>query len=104
MSYWVVRRNNMYWGGHRREEWWYDRLNAWRYRLREDAVYVARQLDGARIVRVVTRPRSERLYLCERLAAWEPVVRAACEWAGDDGASEEGIYHAVRAMPKEHMP
>ena len=39
-----------------------------------------------------------------RLAAWEPVVRAACEWAGDDGASEEGIYHAVRALPKEHRP
>jgi hypothetical protein len=49
------------------------------------------------------RPPSERLYLAARIAAWEPVVRAAVEYESL-GPFADPLSDAVRAMQKEHWP
>ena len=64
----------------------------------------------AHLTHVRIRPRGERLYLTEKLAAWEPIVKQAVAFfEGVPGAIEtvkklHYIRQAVAAMPKEHRP
>ena len=71
--------------------------------------------DTPKLIHVRIRPRSERLYLAARLAAWEPVVRAAMAWQalGRKGFKAQienahvvngNLDVAVRAVAKEHRP
>jgi hypothetical protein len=92
------------------------RIEGKRYTRRSEAVSMLRARRRAsdnhtwRLIHVRIRPRSERLYLAARLAAWEPVVRAAIEFIGVGAMLDNGwgylhaLGDAVRALPKEHRP
>lgn len=112
IAVYVVKRADEYhaaWG------WTRSRALATRYATREHAKRVAGFIHGSRIVRLRTRPASERLYLAARLAAWEPVVRmvgvlAAADKRGDIH-SDNGVWAALArlvrlhdALPEEHRP
>jgi hypothetical protein len=100
--------------------WSPDALSLFRARLRDraDAVRAVKEMrkrgySNLRIVYVRVRPRSERLWMAERLAAWKPVVEAAMEWHTQEqsignpetvGNARRALISAVRAIPKEHKP
>ena len=108
-EYWILKRGDEY---EQMDGRLGPRLNAFRYTLRHAALSRSDcYTPPLRLVHVRIRPRSERLYLAERLAAWEPVVAAAEEmrkrW--DERASpakqqdaQVAVVIACRGVPKEH--
>ena len=106
-EYWVIRRSDgTCWTG-LLNLFSPNRLLAERF-LSRPHPRLARACNG-RIVHVRVRPRSERLYLAARLAAWEATVKAAQEWAASwqttiavHRARRLALAIAVRAIPEEH--
>ena len=118
-EYWMVERDDgMYWDG---EKPTVERLFGERYTGRSWAIEsLRRRLRSSRayadghtwhLVHVRIRPPSERLYLAEKLAAWQPVVEAAEEMRArwDERASpakqqdaQVAVVVACRNMPKKH--
>jgi len=103
-EYWLIRNGDDYLTTSRL--WSKERLCAQRYLRRVDALY-DRTSAADSIVHVRIRPRSERLYLCERLKAWEPIVRATIAFDNVMALnSREGkeLHRTVEALPSHHNP
>jgi len=92
---------------------WVPRINRHRYTIREHAVEELTALRERGIVAHIThvriRPRSERVFLAERVRAWEATVKAAQEHEAQTRVLSDlqirctcDMCLAVRAIPKEH--
>jgi hypothetical protein len=118
-EYWVIRRDDGVWyyfdcphedDGGQSPVFSLARQDAERFATLEDAKSAIRSVRShghrVRLVHVRIRPRAERLHLAARLAAWEPVVRAAVQWAVDYecNGTPPTIWRAVQQMPEEHRP
>lgn len=98
---WIIKRGTQYnavWG------WTRHGAAATRYLTREHASRVCEAIHGARVIRLRTRPASERLYLAARIAAWEPVVRAAVDFMQQHPEAKGPVADQIRALPEEHRP
>jgi hypothetical protein len=112
-EYWLIKRDDgAYWGhyGPTMERLCgtrYLQLSTARSAIRERRRNSANKDFGDRhawhLIHVRIRPRSERLYLAARLAAWEPVIRAVIKSHNFVGVSM-GITTALLAVPPEHLP
>jgi hypothetical protein len=115
-EYWMVERDDgVYWGFYGPTP---ERLHGTRWtklKLAKECLRNRSRYSGHtwHLVHVRIRPPSERLYLAEKLAAWQPVVRAAEEmrkrW--DEKASpakqqdaQVAVVVACRKVAKEHRP
>ena len=110
-EYWMIKCGEEYYAGSAFGTWTSERLNAARYLKLKPARDRARMLrrigDDVRVVHVRIRPRSERLYLTDRLKAWEPVVKAAVGYmstAGIVNGKLAEVAKACAALPPEHRP
>jgi len=107
-EYWMIKRGDEYLGvfGFAPEK-----LQACRYSRKAIAIHDMRRAGG-RLVHVRIRPKSERLYLTDRLAHWQPIIFAAREMArahdelrqADEQDISIELIHLAKRLPKEHRP